>query len=126
MLANPGQIGSPRGGHGRFLVCAAGSHLDARPVTRGSGHPAGRRRYGAVVVEHRQDQRFQQHRIGEGAFDSQHGRPGKIALTFAVAPDIPGETVIREPAEHLAVHHLGTVQRRQVLIREAEAGQFVQ
>ncbi len=73
-----GEVGRPGGGDGRLLVGAPRAHLDARPVARRVRHPGRRRGDRAVVVEDRQRQRLEQHRLGEGALDRQHAAsPGR-------------------------------------------------
>ena len=70
----PGQVGGPGRGHRRLLVGTPGAHLDQRPVARGGHHPGRGRGDRAVVVEDRQRQRLQQHRLAERAGHGQHRR----------------------------------------------------
>src|SRR5207249_3690022 len=61
-----GQVGGPGGGDRAPLVGTPRAHLDDRPATGGGHHPGGGRGDRAVVVEHRQHERLQDHRLGEG------------------------------------------------------------
>ena len=94
-----GEVGGPGGGHRRLLVGAPGAHLDQRPVAGRGDHPGRGRGDRAVVVEHRQRQRLQQHGLAERAGHGQHRRVGEAQLALGVAVDVAGEPALGQPVE---------------------------
>jgi hypothetical protein len=55
------------------------------------------------VVEHRQEQRLQDDRLGEGPLDDEHRRRGEVELALGVAPHVAGEPVVGEPVARRVV-----------------------
>ena len=76
----------PRGYAASPSRCTAGR--PRRQVIR-----RGRRGDRRVVVEDRQQQRLEQHRLGEGRLDDQQRGVGEVGLALGVAPDVAGEAV---------------------------------
>ena len=94
-----GDVRRPRAGHRRLLVGTARAHLDAGPVARGQRHPRRGRGDRRVVVVDRQQQRLQQHRLGERRLHDQQRRVGEVGLALGVAPHVAGEPVAGQPVE---------------------------
>ena len=101
----PGEVGGARRRDGREFVRAPGSHLDDR-AGAGCAHHAGRGGCDrAVVVEHGQHERFEEHTLGEGARNGKDGGVRKERLTLGVAVDVAGEPVAGEPFHGARVDH---------------------
>ena len=92
-----GQVGGPGRGDRGLLVGAAGAHLDHGSPARGGDHAGGARGDRAVVVEDRQDQRLEDHALGEGAADGEDRRAGEEQLALGIAVDVAGEAVRQQP-----------------------------
>jgi hypothetical protein len=56
------------------------------------------------VVEDRQRERLQDHRLGEVRLDDEDRRPGEVQVALGVAPDVPGEPVGGQPRGGRLVH----------------------
>jgi ATP-dependent Clp protease adaptor protein ClpS len=78
------------------------------------------------VVEHRQRQRLEQHRLPEGALDGQDRRAREVELALRVAGHVPGELVVPQPAGGVLVDRSGREQGAQLVVVEAELGQRVE
>ena len=65
-------------------------------------HPGGGRGDRRVVVEDRQQQRLQQHRLGEGRLHDHQRGVGEVDLALGVAPDVAGEPVVGQPVQRSA------------------------
>ena len=114
-----GQVGGPRGGHRGLLVGASPAHLDQRPAVRGADHPGRGRGDRAVVVEDRQHQRLQQHRLGEAAAHGEQRRAGEVQLALRVAVDVAGEPVVGQPVQG-GRGRPRRLERRQLVVAEPE------
>ena len=97
------EIGGPSARHGGPLVRATRSHLDDRAPACCADHAGSGGRYGAVVVEDREDQRLEHHCLGEGSAHREDRRVREVQLTLAIPVDIAGELVVTEPLDGLVV-----------------------
>jgi hypothetical protein len=70
------------------------------------------------VVENREHQRLQHHRLGEAAGHRQHRGAGEVQLPFGVAVDVAAKPVTGQPVQGAGVKH--PVQERQLLVAELE------
>ena len=94
-----GDVRRAGGRHRGLLVRAARAHLDARPVAGGLRHPRRGRGDRRVVVVDRQQQRLQQHGLGEGGLDDHQRGVGEVDLALGVAPDVAAEPVAGQPLQ---------------------------
>ncbi len=118
-------IGRAGGGDRGVLMRAPGAHLDARPPGRRTGHPSPGGGDGAIVIQHRQHQRLQQHRLAERALDDEHRRHRPVRLAFREAGDVdPGRgrtDAGGEPLGGRVVDHVPFPQHVDLVRAEAEA-----
>ena len=91
--------------HRGLLVGPPPAHLHQGATGRGGDHPRRCGRDGAVVVEDRQHERLEDHRLVERAGDAEHGGAGEVQLALRVALDVTGEAVAGEPAQGPRVEH---------------------
>ena len=83
--------GGACGGDCGALVGTASTHVHAGAAVGGDCHTRGGRSHRAIVVEDRQEQRFQERAVRECALNGQQGRTGEVALALGVAPDVARE-----------------------------------
>ena len=83
--------GGACGGDCGALVGTASTHVHAGAAVGGDCHTRGGRSHRAIVVEDRQEQRFQERAVRECALNGQQGRTGEVALTLGVAPNVARE-----------------------------------
>ena len=83
-------------------------------------HARGRGRDRRVVVEDRQDERLEDHALGEGRLDDEDRRLREVALALGVAADVTGEAVAREPVDGRPVDDLLVGEEAQLVVAEAE------
>ena len=115
----PGHVGRAGGGDRRLLVGTARAHLQAGAVAGGGDHPRGGRGDRRVVVEDREDQRLQQHALGEGGLHHEERRAGEEALALGVAGDVAGEAVAGQEVQRLLVDHAALAQRGELVRRRS-------
>src|SRR5699024_8745963 len=80
----------------------------------------------AVVVEHRQRERLQDHGLGESALHHHDGGTGEVHLALAVSPDVSGEAELREPFQGAFVDDLVVGEEIQFLGAEPETFEQLQ
>src|SRR2546430_1661397 len=119
-VGEAGQVRRAGRGHGRFFVGTPGAHLDDRPAPGGGHHPGGRRGDRAVVVERREDERLQDHALGEGAGHGEDRRAGEEQLTFRVPADVAVELVAGPPLRGRLVDDVVPPEVVQFRLAEAE------
>ena len=112
--------------HGRPFVGAPAAHVHARAVLCGRRHARGRGGHRGIVVEDRQDQRFEQRALAERAFDLQDRRIGEVRLAFAVAADRAVEMVVLKPGDRLFVHDVAVGKEPQVRFARMERLELVE
>ncbi|CAB4934314.1 unannotated protein [freshwater metagenome] len=122
----PDQPGRPGRGDRGLLVGAPRAHLDARAPAGRADHPRRGRGDGAVVVEDRQHQGLQQHRLPERRPDGEHGGAGEVELALGVALDVPGELEVGQPGQQGRVGDALLLEGGQVLVAEPEVREGVQ
>jgi hypothetical protein len=119
-------VGGPCRGDGGLLVGAPGAHLDAGPLAGGGHHAGGGRGDGAVVVEHREGERLQEHTFGERSADGEHRGPREVQVALGVAIDVTGELEIGQPVEQPLVGQSLLAQGGDLVLSEAEVWQRLQ
>ena len=72
------------------------------------------------MVEDREDERLEQHPLGEGRLDDEHRRAGEVALTLGIAAHVAGEAVGGQPVERRLVDHPLVGEEAQLVVAEAE------
>lgn len=87
--------GGACGVHRSGLVGAACTELQAWTMARRGAHTGGCGSHGGVVVEDREDDRFDDAGFSESSRHRKNGRVGEVAFTFRVAVDVPAEAVVR-------------------------------
>ena len=96
------EAGDRRGtgsGNRSIRVGAATPHLDRASPVSGRNHSARRRSDGAVVIEDRQNHRFEHHGFGESRLDGEDRTGGEVHLAFGITPHIAAESIPGEPLE---------------------------
>ena len=116
-----GDVRRARGGDGRVLARAARAHLGDGSAECDRDHACGGARDRRVVVERREHEGLEHHRLGERRLDRDQRRAGEVRLALAVAPDVAAEAVVGEPVERLGPHDLVLAEPLELGVLEAES-----
>ena len=104
-------------------MSAPGAELGDRAALGGHRHAGGGRGDRAVVVVDRQQQRLEEHDLGERALDLQQGGAAEVELALGVADDVAVEAVAGQVLGEGVVGDALAQQVVDLLVAEAEVGE---